>query len=199
MHNNYKATAVNMIVNINGGELQTIRLGLIKEDSFVVFTELFRSYYIAIFEEENVFPMQYVSFEYALSLRTVFYDATGHGELYSVEDFCKIKKPNLMYCETGVDTNWDSQYIERLANSPLKELIEAAISNSQKILDAKEFAKRLMSLPPDMFDQKTSGLSKIIGTTLSSCSDDSMWDKFINIRCIRIVMNAFENKLKEIN
>ena len=40
MYNKYTATAVDMIININGGELQTIRLGLIDEDSFVVFAEI---------------------------------------------------------------------------------------------------------------------------------------------------------------
>lgn len=196
MYNKYTATAVDMIININGGELQTIRLGLIVEDSFVVFAELFRSYYIALFEEENVFPMQYVSFEHALSLHTVFYDPTGSNVVYGIERFCEIKNPILKICEAGIDKNYDSQYTERLKMSPLKELIDAAILNAQNISDAKNVAEKISKLPNDMFDSATTGLVKSLA---NFSTGESKWDRLVNIRCMHIIMNAFENKLKETN
>lgn len=190
----YQGTAVRLVINVNGSDLAKLPLGIISEDSFIVFTELFATYYIQSFEKENVFSMYNVSFENALELETVYY-VPGEESVIDIDLFLKTKKDALSYCVAGEVTHYDQQYIKQLENSPLVELISAAKQNNFNIMRARAIAHTITNGDNNMgiIDE-----SALINKLTEFTHGESRWDQLIDLRCMNIIIDACKNKFKEI-
>lgn len=188
--NAFIVTSISMVINIDGATFKRMHIGYVKEEPIVVFSELFNKYYIQNFEGENIFPMSYVSFKYALQIETDYVDLSKL--VFDLDTFMKYKAEELSYCATGTDYNFDNEYTERLKicqMGELSKLITSAANFNEMISKADIACDNLTSFEGSSIRANAIIYCKDI---ISRLITSDAWEKCIIARCLDKILSTIK-------